>query len=56
MFHHSGLTMPLLTRLLELATPHPQSRQIKSLQVFSSEENTFAAVFQTREHSHNTDI
>lgn len=27
-------------RLLKLATPHPQGRQIKSLQVLSSEEST----------------
>lgn len=47
MFYHTGLAkrtpvlspLPWLNRLLELVTPHPQGRQIKSLQVFSSEES-----------------
>lgn len=47
MFYHTGLAkhtpvlspLPWLNRLLELVTPHPQGRQIKSLQVFSLEES-----------------
>lgn len=40
---HPAYPTPSLARLLKLATPHPQGRQIKSLQVLSSEKSTLCS-------------